>query len=276
MGRAIPSLLLLLLASPLPAQTPGEAARRLEGLGPGQTKALVVVGSSLQKAVESKDSEVGTGFLSAQIIGSQSVFLFTINAVAGDADPIAEDWGGSILTPAVGEGTFDSGLISYRRYSKDLDRHSLGFHSYLSIAQRSWVLPETGDPVRRDTVTAGAVGFAVLASYHVPFIPNEGDTRLSLRFEFGPTWRWVVDEAGEPRGSGQGPLSREALGVSRTKFAGLEAGVSLAFNDIQAGIQYYLFPQPADRSVPGLTGGKFAFLVGIQAEAFTVLGRIGR
>lgn len=198
---------------------------------------------------QAEGGQVAAGSLGAFFMGGTWALDFFVNTV-GTTTAIRGDYGPSILAPGAG-GSFNAGLIEGRRLIGDSDnRRRFGVRGYASVSAGRWQPTDTlRSPVGFVGTGLGGGGFFSIGG-RVPaevVDKSDGSTKpgfksLSAVLDVGAAYRSVGGDISDAQSRDTNLVKlRDEIGLATMRRWAPEIGVTIAFNDLKAGITWYRF-----------------------------------
>ena len=253
------------IASVLPAQTLQEFS--------GAKKATVTIfadGGVRSVVGQPAGATSSTGSLGVNFRGSSYVVSGVVN-VLSRSDTISSGYGASLLPPASGR-SFNSALLDVRRpilpgldekcTKEPKDRVcQFGLHMYASASASTWATAKdaTGKPT---AVTDVPVWGSGLGAYYTFFDGGVKDTttRVAMALDATLASRHLRGDLSAADAT-NAALRKAILGTSGKDFNGLEIGLNIRYNELNAGLTYYSF----GGDVAGLSHGQVVAAISVRA-----------
>ncbi len=260
-------VLTFLGAAPAGAQT----LQEFSGTRPGHPEVVLFGDGGVRNVVgQPSDATSTTGSLGVTFRGSRYVVTGVVNVLAR-SDTITAGYGASMLAPASGRA-FESALLEVRRphlfgydarcADGDPSRMcQLGLRAYVAASATRWGYQKNaeGVPAAVADVPVWATG---LGGYYRFFDGFVGD---SNRVAMGLDVTWATRHVrGDLAASDAAAVNARTtiLGSTRVNFDGLETGLNIRYNEIDAGLTYYWF----SGQIAGFSGGQIVAAISVRAR----------
>jgi len=261
MGVALVSL----PASSLPAQTLQEFSASKHG-----SEVTVFASGNVRDVVgEPGSATSATGSLGVTFRGSHYIVSGLVNALARN-DTVTSGYGTTLLPPATGRA-FNSALVEIRRqhfpgFSSNCGIHRLmkrlcqvGIHGYVSASAGTWATAKdtAGKVTAAVEVPTWGTGIGVYYNFFDGYINDS--TRVGMALDLTYAQRHLRGDFGSRKFA----LLRDTLlGTTRRNFDGLETGLNIRYNEINASLTYYAM----SGNIAGFSNGQVVAAVSIRAR----------
>jgi hypothetical protein len=231
----------------------------------------VYVDGNVKNAVggTATNTAVVSGALGLRYVGSRFTTSGQIN-IAAKTDTLSTGFGTALLSPGSGKA-FNSGLIDVRTRAGAPAACSssarplwcrMGVHGYASASTTRWATAKLGETVTAATdvpvIGSGIGGYYSFFDGKVKTDSNP--PRVAMVLDATLTHRHIAGDI-----SGDDAALTNTIGEAKQTFLGVELGLSLSYNQIRAGLSYYLM----NGDVKGFSGGQIVAGFALKADLLT-------
>jgi len=190
--------------------------------------ALYADGNVRNLLTNNNSSGSANGAIGIIVTKSWIIWNASIN-IASNIDTLKAGFGSVVLSPSNGR-LLTSGLLEFN--IKDITKgYKVGIHSYATASSSYWTI---NDNNIESTQTATIAGLGCLLRKDI-IVSKIGDNPISASYEVGPTFRGIFGNI-----SNNKDFLEKALKSRSNVFWGLEGGLNISFNGINAGLHGFL------------------------------------